>query len=79
MKKASLLLALLLSILIVGCAKQELRTPSEQETRPNDGTIPFASVSELRALQASENIVNYEIARKAAVLVYPQKRNVREC
>lgn len=68
MKKASLLLALLLSFLIVGCTKQELRTPSEQGTRPNDGTIPFASVSELRALQASENIVNYEIARKAAVL-----------
>lgn len=69
MKKATLFLALLLSFLIVGCAKQELRTPSEQELHPvNNEAIPFASISELRALDASENIVNYEIARKAALL-----------
>lgn len=68
-KKATLFLALLLSFLIVGCAKQKLRTPSEQELHPvNNEAIPFASISELRALDASENIVNYEIARKAALL-----------
>lgn len=56
-------------MLITGCAQQESRSPSERKTQPVDNeAIPFASIPELRALQASKDIINYEIARKAALV-----------
>lgn len=69
MKKVTLSLTLLLSLMIAGCTQQESRAPFEQKPKlVKNEAIPFATVPELRALQTSEDIIDYEVARKAALV-----------
>lgn len=69
MKKSILSFTLLSFLLIAGCVSHEPRNIEEsQKPIATEEVIPFATPQELKALQMNEDIINYEVARKAALL-----------
>lgn len=69
MRKSILSFTLLFSLLISGCVNHGAEILKEaQMPITAEAAIPFAHPTELKALQANEDIINYEVARKAALL-----------
>lgn len=69
MRKSILSFTLLFSLLIAGCVSHKPRNIEEsQKPIATEEVIPFATPQELKALQTNEDIINYEVAHKAALL-----------